>query len=92
MRSSATFGSDVASRWAVNSAAVTSPEPFAFIGSSGVCTIQAVSPCTASISTVSSGASGRNTLVTSTVEGPMVRAASTDAIVSSRVCGSVSVR
>ena len=48
----------VASSGPVNSAAVTSPEPFAFIGSSGVCTIQAPSPCTASISIVPVGGVG----------------------------------
>ena len=76
----------------MKSAAVTSPEPLAFIGSCGVCTIHAPSPCTASISMVPSGRSGRSTLVTSTVPGPIARASSTESSVESRSPGSVSVR
>ena len=68
---------------------MTSPEPFAFIGSSGVCTIQAPSSSTASISIVPSGRSGRSTLVTSTVRGPIARTRSTEASVDSSVAGSV---
>ena len=76
----------------MNRAAVTSPEPFALSGSCGVRTIHAPSSWTASISMVSAGRSGRSTLVTSTVEGPIARAASTEASVESRSSGSVSVR
>ncbi len=69
-----------------------SPEPFAFIGSRGVRTLQAPSPVTASISMVSSGRSGRRNDVTSTVDGPSARAASADSRVEARSSGSVSVR
>ena len=76
----------------VNSAAVTSPEPLAFSGRRGVATSQAPAGVTASISKVSGSASGRSTLVTSTLLGPIARAASTEASVLSRSVGSVPVR
>ncbi len=47
---------------------------------------------TTSISIVPSSRSGRSTLVTSTVEGPIARARSADASVSSTLAGSVPVR
>ena len=80
------------SRWVVKSAAVTSPEPLHLIGRCSVRTIQAPSPWTASISIVSAGRSGWRTEVTSTVDGPIARAASTAASVDSRSAGSVPVR
>ena len=76
----------------MKSAEVTSPEPFAFSGSLGVCTIHAPSSVTTSISTVSAGWSARCTLVTSTVRGPIFRPSSAEVSSSSSVCGSVPVR
>ena len=55
VRASASAAEPVSCRCAVKRAAVTSPEPLAFIGRRGVCTIQAPSPVTASISMVSAG-------------------------------------
>ncbi len=86
-------GSRSPGRWAVNSAAVTSPEPFAFIGSSGVCTIQAPSSVTASISI----GVGRSVVVLHAGDqhgraGPSPAPASAEARISSSVCGSVPVR
>ena len=72
-------------------AEVTSPEPFAFSDSIGVCTIHAPSSVTTSISMVSAGRSSRCTLVTSTVRGPIFRASSAEVRISSSVCGSVPV-